>query len=470
MPTIDNPYASSFAGPLSNLAKAFMTGPDEATKIARAETALKLQRQREGTESLANAFAQFGQPGFDRNTAISAAITGGYDPNKLAVLERYGAANTYGAKDPRTTNAFVGAGGSYGSTGQGFDETQAGLDRRNDATLKEKRYEFDSKPQTVGSPTGPVLVRTADAIGKPAVEDVGKVKGDFARRAINAPGGISALNPTEQHFIGAAPGNQTPRNYIGPKGEKLQTYDGVTDARTGQPLPPGGLIAGVQGTPDQSGLRPNVQSGLQNASIENQKFKALLDHTRQLANDPSNFGIPGFVKGLAQDVTQVSDGLAKGLGYTGLSDAVADAKQKAIDNGLSPNSLPGLFTFDPRLPSLHTASDLLVYQAASALAGQSGRSVSDKDVQMFRGIVGDPRDWLGNQDKYLAKLDTIERILEVYQGVVDHNLRGGPQAPAAAQAAPGANVPPPPAPGAPQSPPVVERWQRGPDGTLQRVQ
>jgi hypothetical protein len=100
------------------------------------------------------------------------------------------------------------------------------------------------------------------------------------------------------------------------------------------------------------------------------------------------------------------------------------------------------------------------------LAGQSGGKASDRDIKIFKNIVGDPQEWAGNQQKYLSKLDTIEQILEMNQGIVEKNL---PRSnPAARPAAPGvAASPMSPAPGAPSMPaaaPAAEMTATGPNG------
>lgn len=457
MPTINNPYSfdSPIGAALRNLQGVIMSGPNDAQRQYQAEAALKLKRENENVSALGDVYRRYGTPEFDRNTAMDLAIRGGYDPAKLANMDRYYTANVYGAKDPRTTNAFVGAGGAYSSSPAGFD-----------ATLAENQRQFDNMPYAVGSPTGPVVSTRRDAIGQPALESIDKVKGDFARRAVNSPTGLAGLNPTEQKFVGAAPANQTPRNYIAKNGQVFQTYDGITDARTGAALPPG-MIASVQGTPEQSGLRPNVQGALQRADIVNQKFKKLITMTREAATNPMNFGVTGFVKGTLQDVGQLGQNVATGLGYQGINEALADTQKRAAAAGVSPALLSGVY--DPQLNELHTLSDLMVFSAAEALANQQGRSVSDKDVKLFKDIVGDPREWLMSQEKYQAKLDTIERIVDAYQNVNTQNLRGGAPS-AAAPAAPGAAAPPSPAQGAPGAPPAAERWERGPDGLPRRVQ
>jgi hypothetical protein len=88
--------------------------------------------------------------------------------------------------------------------------------------------------------------------------------------------------------------------------------------------------------------------------------------------------------------------------------------------------------FDPNLPALQTLSDLLVYSAASALAGQESRSVSDFDVKKVQGMVGDPRSFLMSQQKFLAKLETLGDIVAGIEGstqeFVDQNRGGRSQA------------------------------------------
>lgn len=473
--TYDNPYAgdSPLGAALKNLSGAIMSGPSEGRKLYEAEHALKLKTSRENKAALGDVFRQYGTPGFDRGRALDTAIRADVNANDLGGYERYSAANTFGATDPRTTNAFVGAGGAYGSTATGFRESEAGTNMRAANTLAETVRQFDQKPTTIGTDKGPVIVRQSDAYGQPAVEDLGKVKGNAARVALNSPGGLAGADQTTQQFIGAeGKGNPTPRNYV-VNGQNLITNDGVTDARSGQPLPPGGYLANPQGSANDVGLRPNVQGDLQKQNLANQQFRGLINFTRNVAQkDPNNFGVTGFAKGVLQDGVVLAANVSQGLGYKGVQEAVNDVRTKAAAGGVNPALLSGVF--DPNLPALHTAADLMIFSAAESLAGQSGRAVSDKDVKIIKQIVGDPREWMTSQEKYLSKLDTIEQVLNIRQEVVDKNLRGTNAAPAMpAQAAPGANAPPVSAPGAPQVQPQAapaESWERGPDGVLRRVQ
>lgn len=472
-----NPYAGEtpIAKALKNLSTTIVSGPSDGKRLAEAEYALKLKQARENTAALGDVFRNYGTPQFDRGAALDNAIRAGVTGDNLGAYERYGAANTYGADAPQTTNAFVGAGGSFGSTAAGTREQQANDIRKTKMGIDEQRYQFDNKPMTIGTDKGPVIVRQNEAYGQPAVEDLGKVKGNAARIALNSPGGIASADEPTQRFIGASgKANGTPRNYVF-QGKNFITDDGITDARTGHPLPAGGYLATPQGSATDVGLSSSNVTDLQKQDIANQRFRGLLGFTRNLAKaSPDNFGVSGFVKGAVQDATQIAGNVSQGLGYKGITEAVNDMRSKVAANGLDPKLFSGVF--DPKLPALHTAADLLVFSAADALAGQSGRSVTDRDVKMFKDIVGDPREWAGNQEKYLSKLDTVEQILNINQGVIDNRLRGVP----AAQAAPGASaVPPGAASGAPQplasqapaaAQPSGETWDRGPDGVLRRVQ
>src|SRR4051812_16195212 len=131
--TFANP---AFSG-LDGLAKAFMVGPSEGKRVYEAEHALKLQREREGRESVGDAFTNWNTPNYNRAAAVGSALRGGVDPSQLAVGERYLSANQFPVGDPRVDQAFVGAGGAYGSTPGGFRENEAGQNTRHTATLAE---------------------------------------------------------------------------------------------------------------------------------------------------------------------------------------------------------------------------------------------------------------------------------------------------------------------------------------------
>lgn len=372
-------------------------------------------------------------------------IGSGYNPEAFGKLGLIGAATGFGATDPRTQNWQVGTGQSYDNTADVVNRKLAETARSNDLASADRRYgvdqtqgterwkhgtlgadqladntrdqtQFDAKPMPALGPDGQPVFLPQSGLTAPGVAPIiseTDQKGTLLGQNFD---NLPALNPNQQEVLGARISGDkagTPRNYI-VGNQSFITYDGRTDAQTGQPLPPGGHIGTVEGGAGDVGLTNSTASGVQQNIIANNKFKNLAAMTREVAQrDPMNFGVPGFVKGVAQDAAQIAQGIAQGLGYQGAEQMLHEATKGAMQSGVDPNLLSGVF--DPDLSSLHTLSDLMVYAAAEALAGQSGRSVSDKDVVFFKRIVGDPQSFLMNQQKYLAKLSQIERILDMNQ-------------------------------------------------------
>lgn len=193
-------------------------------------------------------------------------------------------------------------------------------------------------------------------------------------------------------------------------GSYITTADGTTVSIDG-------------GQPPKIDPTKTVTGDLQKQQISSAKMRGLIDFTRELAmKDEMNFGVPGMVKGVVQDSTSLLQGIGQSLGYDNPSDAINAAQQEMGASGIDPSLLSGIF--DPNLPALQTASDLLVFQAASALAAQTGRGLSDKDVKYFKKIVGSPQDLFSNQERYIAKLNTIEQILGLNEDVADTSLGG----------------------------------------------
>lgn len=506
--TFANPlaYNAPIGSAVANLSRALLSGPSEAERIRQAEAALKLKREREATGSLADIFGTYGQSGFNRNSAMTAAILGGYDPQNLAEMERYGAANTFGATDPRTANAQVGAGGAYSSTAPAFffdqngqnvraanalaetvrnnnvqsGDRRYGVDvgaetsRRNedvqsgdrrygvDATSATSRFnnaadndralfEFNNKPMPGIVDGKPVFVPQSGATAagvSPVLSNTDR-QGTFAAEHWND---LPSLNTEQQRYLNvdADSNRPTPRNYIAPTGQSHITYDGVVDAQTGAILPPGGYMAGVEATnAKDAGLTTSTRSGLQQDNVANDTLKTIIGVARDTVNaSPDvNFGVTGNIKTLAQNLASVATNLAQGLGFTAPADALATFQAEMRDSKVDPSIISGIF--DPRLGELQAVYGTLVYATARALSG--GGTLSNQDVQAARDSIGDPTSLFGNKQTLLSKLDAVEKLLNAKQGVVNGALnpsRAG--APTAAQPAPS----------------QAEEWVRGPDGRL----
>lgn len=283
----------------------------------------------------------------------------------------------------------------------------------------------------------PAADQRVAALGQPA----------FGANEGQVKGGILADMPVADQRKAVMPSPGTPRNYVTPTGGRGITLDGVTDSANGTAIPEGSTVFTGQVQPTGvDGLTQSTKSTLQKGAVEAERFKRMLEQTRAAAQDKTNFGIPGFIKGVAQDTAAVGQGLAEGLGFNNLNQAIARARTElARSDASDPNLLAGLFDFDPGLPKLQTLADLLVFSAASALAGQEGRSVSDRDIKMFKGIVGAPDSFLMNQERYLAKLQTLQDIVEGREAA-DAKFTGKPA----------------PKPGGSGT----VKWGRRPDGTV----
>jgi hypothetical protein len=145
-----------------------------------------------------------------------------------------------------------------------------------------------------------------------------------------------------------------------------------------------------------------------------------------------------MVKGVLQDTGALLGGVSQSFGYEQADQAVNDVQIKAQQYNINPALLPGIY--DPSLDALQTASDLLVFQAAAALAEQQGRGMSDADVKYFRNIVGNPRSLFSHQDKYLAKLSVIENIVGGRETVTDTTLGGNVTGAASGQPPPAVQI------------------------------
>lgn len=442
MPTYTNPYnyVSPLGDALGKLGQTLMSGPTEAQKITAAEEALKLRNARVNSQSVADIFKQYGTPGFDRNAAVADSIAGGLDPDILSKDERYLSANTNGAASPLTDNAVVGAGGAYSSTAKAFGIDQGNQNARAANTLAETAREFNDKPLNYVDTSGnPVVGTQATAVGQHPLLSDADAKGFNLDKYFNASGGgIGSLPAPEQRALGAeslAPA-KTPSNYIMPDGSVHLTIDGTTDAQTGVALPPGGHMGTITGNTTDTGLTNATQSKAQQQNLALDQLDALSKYTRGLVQqDPTNVGLPGFAKGVVQDVNQVADGLAQGLGFHGIDAAIQNARAKAAAAGLNGKIISTLF--DPTLPKLRQAYGLLAFTGASALAGQRGQGLSDKDVEHIEKMIGSPESLFESQANLLAGLDGLDNLSSILRNAVQPYAGGGPAgAPATAGATP----------------------------------
>ncbi len=467
--TFANPYADSPIGAaLKNLSNVITRGPNEAQNVLRAEAALKLKQQRENTVGLGDMFRSYGTPAFDPGAATDMAIRGNVSPDHLGGYARYNAATRYGAASPITDNAVVGAGGSFNQTAGAFHENQTNDLRKTQMGIDQQRYQFDNTPVNVGTDQGPVIARRSEAYGQPAIEPLANVKGNVARVAVNSPGGLAAADPTTQNFIGADGKNRTPHNYVS-NGQNFVTYDGVTDARTGQPLPQGGYLANAQGGSEEVGLTGNksIDREVLNSRVAAQTAGAMIDRLTTSLQQPDAARSTGWVGSIARTFNDVRSQVEATVGALGGQDSATSfaspETQHAVDGAVQ--SIFGNAGINQRAQQLGISASILRSQIQDlaytiAKAQDPGGRVSVDDIRRAADTVGasimDPQAAIPVLQDLKGRINTQQQIREQVTRQMFPQLRGGdaPQAPAAP--APGVAPSPAAAPGAPTSDPLAD--------------
>ena len=171
-------------------------------------------------------------------------------------------------------------------------------------------------------------------------------------------------------------------------------------------------------TIEYGGATAPTMNNIQKNQIAIAKFRGIVQKTREMAKrDPTNFGLPGYTKGVIQDVTALANGVAQTMGYNDIRSAQKGLQQDIIKSGGDPSLFTGIF--DPNLPALETLAHLLTYSGASALGGQDGQAVGKNDIERFEKMFGKPTGWLTSQEAFLSKLDTIDEVTGMYENVND---------------------------------------------------
>lgn len=356
-----------------------------------------------------------------------------------ANLTRVGIAPEETAKSLLLANATRGRGEQDMDTAlseAGLLELAAG--RSGGSTFNASTFRDRMAPTAVRQDGVATLVPAQESYGQTPVLEKSKVEGMMLGDLAGELSGIE-----QRRVVGAAPLSEAVMNYMGPDGQRgsapvsqLPTGPGYT-AFAGQ----------ATGTPDQ--LRPTVRAQLQTQGIANEQFGNMMTMAEDIARrDPTIFGATGNVRRLAQNVGQQVGNIRQLAPEASLGEVFADTQQRAAANGIN---LLNPMQYDPNLTDIVTMSELLIFGAAEALANQQGRSVSDKDVGLFRSIVGDPTGWTSSQEQFLSKMGLIRNVLNMKQGVIQDALNpsqgglGGVAASAAspaAPAAPAAELPP----------------------------
>jgi hypothetical protein len=428
MPTIVNTYAPGndlLGTSLKSLGES-MFGPGALQAGLVREKTRGLAMQNDNLPLAAEALARG-----DVNAAIRHGVQGGLGAKDASGYHLFGTANQPGSTPEAMTRAGYGAGMAWGSTPSGFERgQQVELQKSNNAidrTVAGHQAVADNTPTNVLIDGKPVMVSRRYAIENRLTPVLSAADAQGVGRMGVLQNGAGGMTPPQLAAAGSEP--QQPKiahNYLGQDRVMYQTYDGLTDARSGRPLPPG-AISSVQSTPDQVGLRPTVQGDMQKQSIALQKMRGAAGYVRELIQ-PNNVGLPGMVKGVVQDVTQTAAGLANVFGFTGPQNVLADIQQRVATGGVDGSVLQSLFTFDPKVPQLGSAYYGLVMTTADAFAGGASKA-SDRDVKMAINFLGDPSSLFASPQTLNAKLDAAEHLIAQFEKVNAPAMQNAPGAP-----------------------------------------
>lgn len=234
------------------------------------------------------------------------------------------------------------------------------------------------------------------------------------------------------------------------------------DSQTGEKLPPGAVTysAALTGDKAGTGLGPTTANttAANNRSAELTRTLNTLDLYEGLVrNNPGVVGLPGLIRGTAQNAGAVVTDVAKTLGKD--STQVQEAAQE-IRSGLS-KVAPGLF--DPNIPEADFYKGTLAYALARTEnpSGEVSRQAYDRALSRVSGGL------LANPDQILATTGAFRKVLNTELGAI-----GVLKDPTTARTDTGYQTPTgtPAAAAPPQTGVQVEKWTRGPDGKLMRAQ
>jgi len=424
MPVIVNPYKSA-GNPLGDAierAAKSMYG-DTLTPALKREQLYGAQRENVETDALMNAVAANGD--LDWSVIAPAIVGSGYNPGQFNDLMLGRAANVYGARDQRTQNAQIGAGKPFAATAEAFDIGDATDRRGQDIASSDRRYgidvddsrlreQFNQKPieasiggQSVFVPQGGAFDEGVSPLLSSG-EQSPAIKFNSFYDLYNSQNSADPNNPTPEEASAAK--NYAMAQVSKSAGRRITVGEDGTVS-----IEEGGI-----GTPTN-----NVRSGLQKQAIETAQFSRLADLADKYLTDPGNanlFGVVGQARQYAQGAVEAGNTLASSLGYNNPEEMTQSLRGEAYKSGVA-NLLPELY--DPNLDAVDAVWGMLVYKGAAAMAGQEGRSISDKDVAFFRQVFGDPKSFFASQKSMKAKLDIARQITGGNQDVVRGALNGG---------------------------------------------
>ncbi len=441
---------SPYAGESSPIAQAFSAlgqaaFGDALTPELKRQQAYRLSSQNQSIASAPGVFEALARSPNDvgaLSQAASTLLASGRDPSELGPVARAFASSLYGAGDPRATNAYVGAGGSYANTVPGFREGQATERYKTDQSQATERYKFDNTPVQAMAPTGPQFVTNATAPGKVPLAPEGNVKGGYIAKNW---GNLGDLPIPEQNVLGSIKREPEPemvqlqryrnlkwaeagRYPIGdPRRDQAQREGDETDAYIRHKIAgnqgftiqqPDGTVISMGGSGNDAMGRRKAEEGMLGIRESN----AIINTLDKLATDkPHLFGATGWLLDKAQGAAAFAQNVIDAFGgERAWAEQISKIRQEALANGMG-DKIPWLF--DQDMGSRNTLHGVLLYSYLRA-QGQTGAGVSKHDVEMAEKTIGSPDSLWSNADKVRSSLQMLKNMNDARFQVLNRQAGG----------------------------------------------
>jgi hypothetical protein len=232
----------------------------------------------------------------------------------------------------------------------------------------------------------------------------------------------------------------------------LDPTQGWLDSQTRQPIPQGSTVFDIKAQDTMQGVtNPTTanQTAANNRAAELVRMRGTVGiYKNLLANNPGAIGLPGLIRGTAQNAIQVAQDMARSFG-TDVPSLMEGAN--SIKAGLQ-KVAPDLF--DPSIPEAAFLQGTLAYGIARTEnpSGEVSRQAYERALERIRGGM------LSNTAASQAAIGALEKVLQQEEAAIGALRNPGgvttPGSPAAPSATPGAAV----------------RWGRDANGNPVRIQ
>lgn len=452
MPRIINTFASE--NPLAKAIGALgnsMFG-DQLTPALKRQQLADSQREQFGIEEMARVFGGVTDGNVPIARAVESGILGGMKPDDIAAFNMLMAGTQTPLGSELTDKAYVGAGKANVSP------WNLGLDRTNAFNMNEadnvqsglnNRYSSDRTYQASTENNALDNAGLTDRFNRTPKEAMVNGQPGFVEQGTmtQTPGVTPILSENQ-----VPPVDQFRRQLVA---SQLMFPDDPARARShaieqlSKPKSKGFSFQSPDGTTIEFGgtdgpmdLTNANQTAVQGNEIAFRKFEGTLAMAQDLvANNPNSVGLIGQARGGAQDLATMAQGAAQLFGIQDVQGDLIHAKKEAERFGINLD-----FEYDPSVSKIESIMNILAFQGARAIGGQSGNDLSDKDLKAIKVILGDPTSLFTNQTKLLSRLELVRNYV-ADQRKINLQIMG-----AAPPAAPGTTPPAAAAPAAPAAP------------------